>query len=152
MKVKLFSMVKCKAYLERVKDSVHIVQYNEDGTICFDGYQTQLHGKAIAYKFDADKGEEVEIADLSEYCGQSVEKTYRVRKEQEFVGCVVGYTRVNTKALIGTDWNDSPFTAEFGFCFKEITECPKVAVVYFKNNCKRYVLPEDITGVVWETV
>ena len=142
--IKLFSMVKCKAYLARAKDTVHIIQYNEDGTFCSDKYQTQMHGKAIAYKFDADKGEEVEIADLSEYCGQSVDKLYRQRVEQEFIGCIVGYTRVNVKGIIGTDWNDNPYTDEFGFCFKEIKERPKVAIVYFKNNCKRYVLPEDM--------
>ena len=152
MQAKLFAIVKCKAYLERVKDSVHIVQYNEDGTICSGKYQAQMHGKAIAYKFDADKGEEVEIADLSDYCGQSVDKIYRQRVEQEFVGCVVGYTRVDVACVIGTDWFSHPLNgSEFGFCFKEITESPKVAVVYFKDNCRRYVLPEDIVGIVWGT-
>ena len=143
--IPLFTRVRCDAYLKRVKDGVHIIQYNEDGTFCPDKYQQQQHGKAIAYKCNADKGEEDEIADLSEYCGQSVDKIYRQRVEQEFIGFLVGYTRVNVAGIIGTDWHSFPYPPDdYGFCFKEITERPKVAVVYFKNNCKRYVLPEDM--------
>lgn len=141
--IPLFTRVRCDAYLKRVKDGVHIVQYNSDGTLNTDKITRGHSGKAIAYKMD-DHYNDVEIADLSGYCGECVDKTYRQRVEDKFIGFVVGYTRINVKGIIGTQWADDPLFAKYGYCYKQITERPKVAVVYFKNNCKRYVLTEDM--------
>lgn len=148
--VKLFTKVHCKAYMAKVHDTVRIQLFDEDGTLCTTKTVNSYKCKAIAYKFDPEKCEEIEIKDLSEFDGDSVEKIYRERKECEFDGVVVGYTRINVKGLIGTDWQSYDYgfgdLHEYGHCFKEITERVKVAVVYFKNNCKRYVLPEDMEG------
>lgn len=145
--IKIFSKVHCKAYMKKICDNVHIQFYNADGTFCYDKVVTDYKAKAIAYGFDEDKWEQTELADLSEFDGDSVEKTYRKRTECEFDGFVVGYTRIDVKGRIGTNWDDPECGSEYGFCFKMITERPKVAVVYFKNNMKRYVLPEDMEEV-----
>lgn len=149
-KPRLFSMVHCRAYLRKVKDGVHIDMYNLDGST-YSGRFVQNHDqvKAIACKSNPDDpiGGYMEIADLSEFCGQAVEKVYRERIEENFTGCVVGYTTVKVKGLLGTDWNDDPYSGDFGFCFKETTEAPKVAVVYFKNNCKRLVPLNDLEEI-----
>lgn len=141
---KLFVKVRCRAYMKKIKDGVFIVMYNPDGTVCQDKFMKSYNGKAVAYKTDYEKMEDGEIADLSEFCGESVEKVYRERTEETFTGVVVGYTTLKCKGQIGTGWNDSPYGCDFGYCFKNTTWAPKVAVVYFKNNCKRYVLPEDM--------
>ena len=143
-KPKIFTMVKCRAYLKKVNDTVRIQLYNADGTFCDAGYVTEYDAKAIAYKFDPEKNEEVEIANLSGFCGETVEKKYRERTEEEFEGVIVGYTRIKATGRIGTDWSDNPYEQEHGYCFKWIEEYPKVAVVYFKNNCKRYVPIDDL--------
>lgn len=145
--MKLFDRVHCKGYMKVVKDGVRIQLYNADGSFCREKTVRDINSKAIAYKSDYDKWGrpcDSELADLSDFDGQSVEKTYRERVESSFDGVLVGITRVKVKGIIGTDWNVPPFGSEFGFCFKEITENPKVGVVYFKNNCKRYVLLDDI--------
>lgn len=141
---RIFIKVRCRAYMKKVKDGVCIVMYNPDGTVCTERYMRSYHGKAVAIRTDYEKMQDVEIADLSEFCGESVEKVYRERTEETFTGFVVGYTTLKCKGTIGTDWIDSPYGGDFGFCFKYTTWQPEVAVVYFKNNCKRYVLPEDI--------
>ncbi len=141
---KLFSKVRCHAYLKKHHDGINIVVYDKYGNVLQSGVTTDSCCKAVAQRYDMDKGEYVEIADLSEWSGQSVEKTYRIRVEEEFTGFVVGYTRIKVKGEIGTDWCDEPYIEEYGYCSKWIKEYPKVAVVYFKNNGKRYVLPEDM--------
>lgn len=149
--VKLFTKVHCKAYMKKICDNVYIQFYNADGTFCYDKTITDYKAKAIAYGFDEEKLGQIELADLSEFDGESVEKTYRKRTECEFDGFVVGYTRLDVKGRIGTDWESYDYgfgdIHEYGHCFKNITDRPKVAVVYFKNNCKRYVLPEDMEEV-----
>ena len=140
--IKLFQKVRCGAYLKKISDGVHIRLYNGDGTEFEGKYPTKYDTRAYAYNTDGDR-----IADLSDFSGQSVEKIYRKRIEEDFEGFIVGYTRIEVKGIIGTDWNDNPHGGDFGFCFKEIREYPKVGVVYFKNNCKRYVLPEDMVEI-----
>ena len=150
-KPRLFSIVRCRAYLRKVKDGVYIQMFNPDGTFYDGRFMNQYDGKAIAYKTDYDSDDfenrDEEIADLSEFCGQTVEKVYRERIEEDFTGCVVGYTTVKVKGVIGTDWNDNPYGGDFGHCFKRATVVPKVGVVYFKNNCKRYVLLDDMEEI-----
>ena len=104
--------------------------------------------KAFAWKFNPEKNRHEKIKEFDEWCGDSIEKTYRERIEEEFTGFVVGYTRIKVKGRIGTDWNGDPYYGEYGHCFHTVEEYPKVAVVYFKNNCKRYVLPEDMEYLV----
>lgn len=133
--MKIFTKVHCKAYMKKISDGVHIQIYNKKGELA------QSHREwdtATAYKDDT------EIADLSGWCGESVEKEYRERVEKSFNGFLVGYTHIKVKGLIGTDLNYDFRGVEHLMLFKEITEKPKVAVVFFKNNCKRYVLLEDL--------
>ena len=143
--MKLFQKVKCRAYLKKETDGVHIVisylngqPYGHNSVAHFDVEKV----KAEACRFTEDLETEV-IADLSNFEGETVEKIYRKRVEENFAGFIVGFTRVNVKGVIGTDWHEDGYY-DHGYCFKNITEKPKVAVVYFKNNCKRYVLLDDI--------
>ena len=145
--MQLFKKVHCKAYLKKIKDGVYIQFFNPDGTYYNDRFVYDYNIKAIAYKTKLDENMmncDEELADLSEFDGSYVEKTYRERVECEFDGFVVGYTKINTKGKIGTDWDSGEYVREHGYCWREITERPKVAVVYFKNNIKRYVLLDDI--------
>lgn len=133
--MKLFTKVHCKAYMKKTSDGVHIKIYDKSGN------PTQNRrdwDSAFGYK------NETQLADLSGWCGESVEKEYRERVEKSFNGFLVGYTRINIKGEIGTDLTYDFRGGENRIVFKEITEKPKVAVVFFKNNCKRYVLLDDL--------
>jgi hypothetical protein len=118
-----------------------MIAYDEDGAFCYETHKP--FARVIAYQLKPDGIEEKEIKDLSAFEGDGVVKTYRERTEADFSGVVVGYKRVAVKGIIGTDYFDNGFS-EHAYCFKNITESPLAAVVYFKNNCKRYVLPEDM--------
>lgn len=149
--MKLFERVHCKGYLKKVNDGVYIQMFNPDGTFCDSKTVDSADAKAIAYKSTITSNglnKDIEIADLSEWSGESVEKIYRVRVATEFDGFLVGCTRVKMTGRIGTDWECVNYgfgdIREYGHCFKTIDEYPKVGVVYFKNNCKRYVLMEDM--------
>ena len=135
---KLFSMVKCKAYLKKESDGVYIELMNPDGSLRYEKTVDSLDCTAIAKK------EDVVIKDLSDFDGSCVKKVYRERVEAEFTGVVVGYTRVKVSGLIGTIWEEPEYFQSYGCCFKQAVDVPKVAVVYFKNNCKRYVLLDDL--------
>jgi len=141
---KLFSYVKCVAYLKKIRDGVHIILSNPDGSSCESNYACSPNCKAIAIRYDSEKGENVEIKDLSDFDGSCVKKVYRKRIETEFKGVVVGYTTVKMSGIIGTDWKESHYGEDYGYCYKQAVDVPKVAVVYFKNNCKRYVLLDDL--------
>lgn len=143
----IFTKVRCKAYMAEVCDGTHIVIYNGDGTICDKRVATTYNHKAIAYKFDPNTGKEVEV-DLSDFDGSSVEKTYRKRVECNFKGVLVGFVWLDVKGEIGTDWSSDEYH-EYGYCFRRITERPKVGLVYYGNNRKRFVLPEDMWEADW---
>ena len=140
---KLFTKVKCVAYMKKIKDGVHIVMYEPDGTETEGKDMKSYSGRAVAVKYDEKRGENVEIKDLSDFCGDSVKKVYRERCEEIFKGVVVGYTTIKIAGIIGTDWICEDYGGH-GYCFKQVTDASKVAVVYFKNNCKRYVLLDDL--------
>lgn len=142
--MKIFKKVKCHAYMKRSRDGVFIGFEDEYGMPIFTKTVTDPSIKAFACRLNPNTLINEKFADLSEWCGESVEKIYRERIEEEFTGFVVGYTKIGVKGYIGTDWETSPYCEEYGHCFKKITEAPKVAVVYFKNNAKRYVLLEDM--------
>lgn len=143
--IKIFSKVHCRAYLANADDTVHIVMYKENGEFETSKWANP-NTTAYAVKLNEDTGEDVVIKDLSEFDGDGVEKVYRERIECEFDGFLVGYRRLNVKGIIGTDWYEDDYRS-YGYCFRNITDRPKVGVVYFKNNCKRYVLPEDMEEV-----
>lgn len=136
--IEIFKKVRCKAYLKKVNDGVHIRLFNPDGTDCGTTTVNDPSYKAIAYVGDK------YIKDLSEWDGDGITKVYRERIEHEFDGFIVGVTRICTKGYIGTDWSDNPYQKEYGYCYKIENERPEVAIVYFRNNCKRYVLLSDI--------
>lgn len=143
--MKLFVKVKCHAYLRKAHDGIKITIYNPDGTLYNGTTVPDSSYKAVVEgKYDFDKGDYNTLADLSEWDGSGYEKTYRERVEEEFTGVVVGVTEVNVKGQIGTDWECDQFGREYGHCYKQITDRQKVAVVYFKNNVKRYVPLEDL--------
>ena len=142
--MKLFIKVKCKAYLKKVHDGIFIGFEDAYGNPILTKTVDNPDIKAFVWKLNPDTLINEKVKELDSWCGDSVEKIYRERIEEEFTGFIVGYTRINVKGRIGTDWEDHLYYEEYGYCFKEIDEYPKVAVVYFKNNCKRYVLPEDI--------
>lgn len=146
IKPKLFTMVQCSAYLKKSNDDVHIIMYEPDGMPTEGKIMRSHDGKAVAIKYDAKKGEDVVIKDLSDFCGEGVKKVYRERCEENFKGVVVGYTHIKVAGIIGTDWTSGVYR-DHGYCFKQITDAPKVAVVYFKNNCKRYVLLNDLQPI-----
>lgn len=93
----------------------------------------------------------IEEIDLSAFEGETVDKTYRERVEENFSGFLVGITYITTAGKIGTDTSLIPIDtngnlAEIYHLTKE-THKKKVGVVYFKNNAKRYVLLEDMREV-----
>ena len=140
----IFKKVHCRAYMKKAHDGIFIGFEDEYGTPVETKTVDNPDIKAFAWKLNPETFRNEKIKELDEWCGDSVEKTYRERIEEEFDGFVVGYTRIKVKGRIGTDWEDHPYYGEYGHCFKTIEEYPKVAVVYFKNNSKRYVLPEDL--------
>lgn len=143
--MKLFTKVKCHAYLKRVYDGVFIGFEDKYGTPIETKTVPHADIKAFAWRLNPETLMNEKFADLSEWCGQSVEKKYRERIEEEFTGFLVGITRIKISGRIGTDWeSDSYYGEEFGHCFKVVDDYPKVGVVYFKNNAKRYVLLEDM--------
>lgn len=142
--MKIFQKVRCKGYVKKFYDGVYIQFFYPDGEFCYDKTVTDYKARAVAYKLVPESSEPVEIKDLSEFDGDSVEKVWRKRVDADFTGVLVGFTTVNMSGYIGTDWCDNIYGEEYGFCFKEVVKTAKVGVVYFKNNVKRYVLEEDI--------
>lgn len=147
--IKLFSMVKCKGYMRKAHDGTMIELYDGSGTLCMNMAKAV---KAVAVRRNIHAEEHFdEVADLSDFCGESVEKTYYERVDEEFVGCVVGYKKIVVTGYIGTD--TAYESCGYGdyqdrqYCFKKPKDKVKVGVVYFKNNCKRYVLEEDMEEV-----
>lgn len=155
--MKIFRKVHCKAYMEKYWDGVALVCSETDYSgitkvvdkSCWDD---NTGVKVIATKNWYEHGGSLEeqIADLSNFEGESVEKSYRRRVEEPFDGFLVGITRVKVTGRIGTDYDD--YISGFGKCdgfwhlFKEVDMVP-VGVVYFKNNAKRYVLLDDIEDI-----
>lgn len=145
--MELFQQVICKAHLKKVHDGVFIGFEDGFGNPVETKTVNSADIKAYAWRLNPETLLNEKIKELG-WEGNSVEKVYRERVEEMFVGFVVGFTRIKVKGRIGTDWEDHPYYGEYGHCFKEVDEYPKVAVVYFMNNCKRYVLLEDMEYVV----
>jgi len=144
--VELFSHVNCTGYMKPIKDGIVIQIYDSNGKFYSEKCVKSADCKAIAIKLNY-PNEDIELKDLSEWCGETVEKTYYERVEKNFTGVLVGYKKLVTKRYLGTDWCDyyvDDTDRSYGYCFKTPSEVIDVAVVYYKNNCKRYVRLEDI--------
>ena len=150
--IKLFTKVKCHAYYKKAHDYVHLVVYDENGNIIdnptyIDEEEDIGKIKVVAYKKNPDYVPNVtdytiEFADLSEFDGETVEKTCYELVNKEFTGCVVGYTQLVVTKYLGTDLGtDIRYDAyySYGYLFKRPKDVVKVAKVYFKNNVYRYV-------------
>ena len=149
--LKLFTKVKCHAYYKKAHDGISlfmtkIVGYDSDGTPCevptnektFDASIVKVYGgKTIDGEGRSVKWET--LADLSECCGDSVEKTYYDMVSDEFTGVIVGYKNIAITGYIGTDSVDDEYYGHYGYCFKQPKDVVKVARVFFKNNCSRLV-------------
>ena len=142
--MKIFRKVHCKAYLEKYSDGVCLYCEQNNMPTQANHWDEQIIVKAM--KYDSEKNKTEEIADLSEFCGETVSKQYRRRIESEFDGFLVGITHIVTSGEIGTDSDYHPYYGEFYHLTKR-TKSEKVGVVYFKNNAKRYVLLSDIEEV-----
>ena len=121
--------------MKKISDGVYISLFDENGD------PTEIAPRAVKALACKSSGEV--LKDLSDFCGEGVEKIYRERVKKSFNGFLVGYTHIDVKGEIGTDFYDDCYRS-YNHVFKNVTDKPKVAVVYFRNNCKRYVLPEDL--------
>ena len=154
--MKIFQKVHCMAYLKKHSDGVALSCYVVDRSGAFEmpaqGSSWKEPIKVIATKTEYKDGKwtQEDIADLSEFEGESVDKQYRVRVEEEFDGFLVGMTNIVTTGQIGTDMTMHPYNMDGDleeiYHLTKTTNKEKVGVVYFKNNAKRYVLPEDMRG------
>lgn len=149
MSMPIFTKVHCTGYLRKAHDGICMVAYNKHGLPVRDLNDAK---KILAVKMNLDdsgyNNQEI-LADLSECVGDSVHKVYRERVAEEYDGFLVGYTRINCEGEIGTDMDYSLTDTdgnveEYYHFFKRVTYKPKVGVVYYRNNSKRYVLAEDI--------
>ena len=150
----IFQKVHCRAYLQKYSDGValrcSIIDKSGFFEMPADGNSWKNPIKVIATKSEYRDGKWTEstIADLSNFEGESVEKQYRIRVEEEFDGFLVGITHLVTTGRIGTAMTMYPCDMNGNFediyHLTKTTKKEKVGVVYFKNNAKRYVLLEDM--------
>lgn len=149
MKLKLGDKVHCKAYLQRFSDGVYLYPCKYDGSP-MEGNSWGDMCECKAFRNECVNGKYVttEIADLSGFEGETVEKQYRRKVEADFDGVFVGYTRIVVSGRIGTDMTMRPYNMsgdlEEVYHLTKDTDKQKVGVVFFKNNAKRYVPIEDM--------
>ena len=152
---KIFLKVHCKAYLKRINDGVYLNCFLVDEIGCWkrpatgnSWRDTNVKVEAVRREYKDGIWQENKIADLSGFEGETVDKTYRERIEEEFDGFLVGFTRITTTGKIGTDMTMLPYNMngdlEEVYHLTKETKQERVGVVYFKNNSKRYVLEDDI--------
>lgn len=152
--MKIFQKVHCKAYLKKHHDGIHLdcKDGDDDFLIPVSGnaWDHMVKVKAMQSWYRDGKWGESEIADLSEFEGETVDKQYRIRVEEEFDGFLVGITHIVTTGRIGTDMTMFPYDMNGNlkevFHLTKATDKEKVGVVYFKNNVRRYVLLDDMRG------
>lgn len=160
--IKLFTKVKCSAYYRKNQDGTCISMETKNGNLIDEKHIHSPEIKAIAYMRNPEikcdnkgriiniddlehiKDWYIPIADLSEFCGETVEKTYYDRIEDEFEGVIVGYKNLVVTGYLGTDWYEDD-ERSYGYCFKKPKDVVKVARVYFKNNCSRLVPLDAMT-------
>ena len=152
--MKIFQKVHCKAYLKKHHDGIHLNCWDGDDDFLMpvsgNAWDHIVKVKAVQLWYRGGEWGESEIADLSGFEGETVDKQYRIRVEEEFDGFLVGITHIVTTGRIGTDM--TMFPCDLDGNLKEVfhlikaTDKEKVGVVYFKNNAKRYVLLDDMRG------
>lgn len=154
--MKIFKKVHCKAYLKKEWDGISLVCKKHAN---FGGFPSESPAEGRSWGEDEDisvtatqmvyengKWDIKDIKNLSSFEGESVDKTYRKRIEEEFDGFLVGITNITTTGRIGTDCDDF-LDYDCVITRKHLTKethQEKVGVVYFKNNAKRYVLLDDM--------
>ena len=147
--MKLGEKVHCKSYLQKFSDGVFLNPCESDGTPRKgSAWSDMCECKAYKDEYSHGTWKTKEIADLSGFEGESVPKQYRRRVEEEFDGVFVGFTHIVVSGRIGTDMTMHPYNMngdlEEVFHLTKETDKQKVAVVYFKNNARRYVPVDDI--------
>ena len=157
--MKIFKKVHCKAYLKKHKDGVFLrcskkveTKFGEISQPVSDqrwwNEDEKIEVKAIQDVYENGMWTEKELKDLSSFEGETVEKLYRKRTEEEFDGFLVGVTNIIVSGRIGTDYDMYPGDMGGGlrglYHLTKYTDYQKVGVVYFKNNSKRYVLLDDM--------
>lgn len=148
--MKIFQKVHCRAYLQKYSDGVFLDPIDENNMPLKGSAWKDPCASCKAYKNEYVNGkwETRELADLSDFEGNTVPKEYRRRIEEEFDGFLVGITQITVRGEIGTDSSDYVYNMEgdvdtvFHLTKKRYQK--QVAVVYFKNNAKRYVPLEDM--------
>ena len=160
--MKIFHKVHCKAYLKKESDGIRLecwrkIHYTFAGQEQWSeepakgnawGKNEDIKVLAMQVVYENGKWEDKQIADLSSFEGESVEKVYRKRIEEEFDGFLVGFTNIIVTGRIGTNYDMRPYNMdgdleEIYHLTKE-TDKKRVGVVYFKNNARRYEYPEDM--------
>lgn len=149
--MKIFIPVHCKAYLKKFHDGVHLATWERKGNDSFycdfpakgNRWNEPIIVKAMKDEYTEDGWKQTEIADLSDFEGNTVSKQYRQRVEEEFDGFLVGFTWIVVSGEIGTDTSTAVYNMNGDlrevYHLTKQTLKEKVAVVYFKNNAKRYV-------------
>ena len=163
--MKIFRKVHCKAYLKKQSDGVRLdcwkkIFYNFGGKEGWSeepakgstwGEDEKIRVLAIKSVYEDGMWKDKQIADLSSFEGETVEKVYRHRVEEEFDGFLVGITNIVVTGRIGTDYDMVPYNMngdlEGIYHLTKDVDYQKVGVVYFKNNSKRYVLLDDMEDV-----
>lgn len=149
MKLKLGDKVHCKSYLQRFSDGVYLDPRKYDGSpMQGSSWRDMCECKAFRIEYVDNEWVTTEIADLSGFEGETVEKQYRRKVEADFDGVFVGYTHIVVSGRIGTDMTMFPYNMsgdlEEVYHLTKDTDKQKVGVVFFKNNAKRYVPIEDM--------
>ena len=148
---RIFQKVHCRAYLKKHSDGIRLICTEGGGLpVTRNWWHHPIRVEAFQMQYKDGMWSDVKIADLSSFEGETIEKTYRLRVEEEFDGFLVGVTNITTTGRIGTDMTmvTTDLNGNICECFhltKE-THQEKVGVVYFKNNAKRYVLLDDMRG------
>lgn len=147
--MKIFKKVHCKAYLKKQNDGISLICFGDNGKP-ISGNSWAYPIKVIANQCSYKNGRWVDkdIADLSSFEGETVDKQYRVRVKEEFDGFLVGITSIVTSGRIGTDTSNYIKNMEGDldevYHLVKYTNKEKVGVVYFKNNARRYVYLDDM--------
>lgn len=121
----LFKKVQCTSFLKKVHDGKYI---------------SIIADEAIYLNSNTP---EIEIT--SECCGDTdFLKTYYEIKEKSFSGFVVGIKEITVTAWLMADTEYDYFGSESLRISRQSKEVVKCAIVYYGNNCKRYVPMDSI--------
>jgi hypothetical protein len=125
----LFKKAKCNAFLKKVYDGRFIQTYKNEG--CDVAEYTDTNNPDL---------------DLLCECDGSLEflKTYYEIKKRDFSGVVVGVKDIVVTAYLVAETNYNYLGREYIRISREPEKIIKCAVVYYRNNCKRYVPLDNV--------